>query len=131
MNMFFIVFALFTPFAHAADDAKPAAAPAAAPTSAPTKTRLDAGTIEQLVKKEIPKIHDCYGKNLQGSKAKPTGNVSVKMVIGGDGKVIRTEIVSSQLKNEKVEACLQNTLKAIPFPVTGGTIEVDYPFLFK
>jgi hypothetical protein len=116
--------------AHADDspaDRKVAVPPPAIPGG------LDKSVIDEKIKGDIDKIAGCYNDNLEGLSPAPKGKVSTRFVINADGHVGTVDIKSSELKNDVIEGCLAKELKTLvfPAPVGGGTVEVDYPFVFS
>ena len=103
-----------------------------APKPAPAASGLDQAVIDGAVKKELAKIRACYNDNTGDVSPKPSGIVTTRFTIGGDGKVVSVEIVGSDLNNPKVETCLSSALKGVVFPAPGGStaVRVDYPFRF-
>lgn len=93
---------------------------------------LDKGVIDETVKKALPDISGCYDAEVKKAKKEISGSVSMKFTISPDGKVSEAKVAESTLKNEAIETCLANVIKATPFPAPagGGVVEVSYPFAF-
>ena len=89
---------------------------------------LDKAIIRRYIKRNIQKIQYCYEKNLL-EKPGLAGSVMVEFDIGKDGKVVSSK--GSGL--DKVDDCVADVIKGIEFPEPkgGGTVRVNYPFLFK
>lgn len=90
---------------------------------------LDKAIIRRYVKRNINKIQYCYEKTLL-SKPGLSGTVKVSFTIGADGHV--TNSAGSGVDPE-VADCVAQVIKDIEFPKpkNGGTVEVNYPFVFS
>jgi len=102
---------------------------------------LDTPTIEgalppEVIKKVINEnknqVRYCYEVELQRNQ-NLEGRVEVKWIIGATGAVATVAIKNSTIKNPNVEQCLMAKIKnwKFPPPAGGGTVEVNYPFVFK
>jgi hypothetical protein len=93
---------------------------------------LDRDVIAQYIKTQLGAILYCYERQLT-AHPEMEGKVSVKFVIGGNGKVDEQKIGDTTLKNATVEGCILNRVAQWKFPTPrGGTkVVVTYPFLFK
>jgi hypothetical protein len=93
---------------------------------------LDPEIIRRIVREHAGQIKYCYEKELIRTPG-ISGKVIMKWVINGEGKVTQALSQESQLKNPAVESCLANRIKTwvFPKPKGGGTVVVNYPFVFK
>jgi outer membrane biosynthesis protein TonB len=58
--------------------------------------------------------------------------VSIRFVIGADGRVMTSMVESSTLGVPSVEQCVARAVQRISFPsTTGGVVLVTYPFMFQ
>ncbi len=89
---------------------------------------LDKNVINEHVKRAMPAIEECTKKE----KKPVRGRLSVKFSISGEGKVTKSEVEESSVKNSAFETCLAGAIKTVQFPesVGHGTVEVRYPFAF-
>ena len=71
------------------------------------------------------KCYDLGGKDLAGS-------VKLKATIGPTGVVNVAEVVTSNVKNAKVDACVLESFKKVKFPPPhgGGTAVITFPMTF-
>jgi outer membrane biosynthesis protein TonB len=91
---------------------------------------LDKNIIRRYVRRKLPRIRNCYEKELL---VKPTlkGTLTVKFVINGQGRL--DSVKASGLKDRRVASCVEAAIKSIQFPKPkgGGKVTVRYPFAFK
>ena len=72
----------------------------------------------------------CYDR-FHAKKNHKAGNVMTAFEYNAKGKVTRTSIQSTTLKNPKTEKCLLSVIKKIKFPKPDGSVaKVTYPFQF-
>jgi TonB family protein len=57
----------------------------------------------------------------------------MRWIIGATGVVAEVHVKDSTIKNTNVENCLMQKIRnwKFPPPAGGGTVEVNYPFVFK
>jgi Ca-activated chloride channel family protein len=96
----------------------------------PTVTgSLDKDVIRRIVRAHINEIRSCYNARLTND---PTlsGNVTIDMTIGADGKVSASAIASNTTGDEPLGQCIAKVVKrwTFPKPAGGGTVKVIYPF---
>lgn len=97
-------------------------------TDKPIRGVLSKAAIRKVVHKQlVPMAIVCietYGE--RGS----SGRVDLKFVIDNEGKVMRAEMVSSTLHNERVDDCVVDRAKLMVFPKYDGIgpVTVTYPF---
>jgi TonB family protein len=86
-------------------------------------------SIAATVSKDLTPFKACYDANAKPGAA---GKVVTRFTVGADGKVSKAEIASSELKNEKLETCVLDALRALTFTAPSGAgVQVEYPFVFK
>ena len=93
---------------------------------------LSADVIKRVIKQNINQARYCYEVELQRNQ-NLEGRVLVHWVIGSTGSVIDVKIKESSIHNSNVENCLMAKIRTwkFPAPAGGGTVEVNYPFVFK
>lgn len=105
------------------------AQPAAREGPPPQLGELDKPTIRNAIRHRIGKIRFCYEKELV---AKPglAGTVTVRFVIGADGKVVSA---SGTGVDPAVASCVAAVIEELQFPRPsgGGNVTVIYPFTFS
>ena len=86
--------------------------------------------IAATINKDLTPFKACYYSN---TKPGASGKVVTHFTVGADGKVTKAEVSSSELKNEKLEACVADAIKALVFPAPAGgaSVQVEYPFVFQ
>lgn len=92
---------------------------------------LDKSIIDEYIRRHMRQLRNCYEKEL-GASPSLSGRISTKFTISGSGVVSGAGVSSSSMGNSNVEKCVVGILKRIVFPepVGGGTVDVDYPFMF-
>jgi TonB family protein len=119
-----------TPAASAPPAASAAPTASAAAENKPLLTPLDADAIAEAVSKQAQAFDECYtlGANKEG---KLFGTVKVRATVGPKGEVTETSIVSSTMKNHKVDACVAEAFKKVKFPAPeGGSSVITFPMQF-
>jgi len=87
-----------------------------------------ADDIAAVVNHDLTSLRTCYDIN---AKPGTSGKILTRFTVGAVGKVTKAEIVNSDFKNEKLEACVIEALRALTFPAGGTALGVEYPFEFK
>lgn len=89
-------------------------------------------TIQKVVARESNAIRYCYERELAHDKTL-AGTIKMQLVIGSTGAVTASVVKESTMNNPHVESCIAKRLKnlAFPAPREGGTVIVNYPFVFK
>jgi hypothetical protein len=90
---------------------------------------LDKAIIRRYIKRNLPKIQNCYEKELE-KKPKLQGTVQVQFFIKPDGIVGSS---SATGVDPTVATCVADVIRAIEFPKPrgGGGVQVNYPFSFR
>ena len=80
----------------------------------------------------LPRIKFCYQKELV-KNPKLFGKITIRFIIGKDGRVSMAKVQSSTMHNKIVENCVVRVFyqMAFPKPRGGGIVIVTYPFIFK
>ena len=93
---------------------------------------LPPDVIKKVINENKNQVRYCYEVELQRNQ-NLEGRVQVKWIIGATGAVAQVVIKDSSIKNANVENCLIGKIKTwkFPPPAGGGTVEVNYPFVFK
>lgn len=88
--------------------------------------------IKKVINENKNQVRYCYEVELQRNQ-NLEGRVMVRWVISATGAVAQVLIKDSTIKNANVENCLLGKIKGwkFPPPAGGGTVEVNYPFVFK
>ena len=92
---------------------------------------IDREAILEAIRIEVPKLKACYVKGLETQKDLH-GDIRVSWEIGAESKILKVEILKSNLNNKDVEDCILKEAKTYKFPepVKGQTYEVNFPFVF-
>jgi hypothetical protein len=109
-------------------EAPPARSGPSIAAGAPASTgRLAPEIIQRIVRGSFSKYRACYEASL-GKDPDLRGRVSVRFVIGTDGKVARAEDAGSDLRDRGVVQCVLKAFTSLSFPSPeGGTVTVVYP----
>jgi hypothetical protein len=94
--------------------------------------RLEPEKIQATVRRSFASMRACYEKGL-GKNADLAGRVSVRFVIGRDGKVTRAEASpESTLPDPAVQRCIAHAFQSLEFPPPeGGIVTVVYPIVLE
>jgi len=102
-----------------------------------TKEPLGGGTlsqedIRQILEKSGDVFGECYTIGAGGKNKQFTGTVKVKATLGPSGAVNEVQVLSSNTKNAKVDACVKDAFKKIKFPApkNAGTSVITFPIQF-
>jgi TonB family protein len=108
--------------------------PVVTPDSAEVRGSLDREVIRRVIRRHIGAVQRCYE---QGLAADPTlaGRVVVSFIISPTGAVPAATVSESSLsgpRSEAVTACIVTQVRTWTFPAPdgGGTVSVNYPFVF-
>ena len=95
---------------------------------------IDPDAIRRLLREHIPQFRYCYQTELDINKNPDglQGRMNFAFVIGGNGRVQKSEITSEEITSDKVRDCIKNVLHGIQFPAPSGgkTVEVKQPMNF-
>lgn len=93
---------------------------------------LDRGAAQQLITRRLPSIRSCIKQILSGRK-RFSGGLTLRLVIGSDGKVWEAIIQRRSRYNPALEACVLHAARQWRFPpITGGAKAVAiYPLRYK
>lgn len=88
--------------------------------------------IQRVVRRHSAEIRFCYEQALS-RRPSLEGRVVVSFVVGSDGRVTSSEIGSTTLNDEAVEACIARAVQrwTFPGPEGGGAVTVNYPFVLS
>lgn len=106
---------------------------AAGCSSSPKKVRHPtAGPIQAVINDHADDFKACYELEQipMGDGNDPQGTVNVGFAIAMSGAVTQARVLSSTLKQPKVEACIVERLKALQFPRQPKAMETKFPFRF-
>lgn len=95
------------------------------------KGELDPGDVYRVIDGSIGKIQQCYERELR-TKPSLSGKITFRWTVTEAGSVSGVREVTSTLGDPAVSACVQGVLRRLRFPKPkGGTVEIDYPFIFR
>ena len=92
---------------------------------------LDKELIRQVIQRNKPAIRFCYESQLQRFP-NLKGDMRVKFIISGEGRVISSGVAGSTMGNADVEQCVVGRFRTFQFPKPkgGGVVNVTYPITF-
>jgi hypothetical protein len=101
-------------------------------TDALVEGGLDKNEIAAVIQRHLGEVRYCYEQGLQ-QKPNLAGRVSMKFIIGANGKVSIANVSSSNLGSPSVEGCIRDRLKTwlFPQPRGGVNVKVSYPFMLR
>jgi hypothetical protein len=87
--------------------------------------------IMKVVRTRARAIQACYSRELQRNKGLG-GKIIVNWKIDSGGKVSRTKVRTTTMKNGRVEDCVVRQVNSMKFPSPkgGGSATVNFPFIF-
>jgi hypothetical protein len=91
--------------------------------------RLPPEVIQQRIREQYDRIRACYDR---GRRRDPTlkGRVTVRFVIGRDGRVMFANVLDNTLPDCSVAACVRDEIRATTFPKPeGGVVTIVYPLM--
>ena len=95
---------------------------------------IDSRLIRKIVRDHNSEVLKCYSEH-QLIKPKDffNGRIVVNWLINPQGGVSKVSVKETTMITKKVECCIQNSIKNWKFPVpkNGGTVMVEYPFVFE
>jgi len=87
--------------------------------------------ISQVLSDNIGGIKFCYELGLKRNPAL-SGKVEVEFTIDESGKVESADVISSTLKDTRVQDCILRKIRSLKFPQpSGGKVTVKFPFVFE
>jgi hypothetical protein len=93
---------------------------------------LDAKTVQQYIRRQLPGVKWCYQDRLQ-QNPKLAGKLTLAFTILPSGGVANAQTASSTLGDAELESCIRNKMSRwkFPSPKDGGVVEVAYPLILK
>ncbi len=93
---------------------------------------LSSDAIKKVINQNRNQVRYCYEVELQRDQ-NLEGRVLMTWIIGATGAVVQVSVKETSLHNANVEKCLMAKIKTwlFPPPAGGGTVTVNYPFVFK
>lgn len=87
--------------------------------------------IQRVIRRHLSTLRGCYERQLIQNPSL-SGRVSIRFVIGADGRVASASVSSSSANNPTMENCLVQATQQMRFPPPegGGVVIVTYPFVF-
>ncbi len=94
---------------------------------------LDRDVVQEVVRTHIDEIKGCYEQGLSYDGPHIRGKATARFVIDENGWITSSEVRDSSLGSYTVENCIQSTIWGwtFPAPAGGGTVVVEYPFIFE
>jgi hypothetical protein len=86
----------------------------------------------QRMKSSVQDVEACY-RYVLSSAPGTEGRIEFGIVIGGSGRTVRVETLSSTLPDARLENCVVAVVEEIAFsaPVGGGTVPLEYGYVFR
>ncbi|MFA5624837.1 MAG: AgmX/PglI C-terminal domain-containing protein [Bradymonadales bacterium] len=100
-------------------------------TSAQASQFCKESNIRDVVSKRANALRNCYEQQLLADP-QLSGKIVMMWKIGLEGEVSQCSVKSTTMKNPKVEACLERTIKRLRFDKPdGGICVIEFPFIFS
>ncbi len=97
-------------------------------------SKINPDDIRRILRDHIPQFRSCYQEELDKAKNPDglQGRVTFKFLIGGAGRVTKSEIFSDEISSDNVRGCIKNVLHGIQFPSpgAGASVDVNQPINF-
>ncbi len=93
---------------------------------------LPPDAIMQVIRSHLNEIRHCYEQLLQRTP-KAQGKMTVRFIIGGDGRVQTVSVLDNQIPDVVFRGCVTGKIQRWPFPKprAGSPVTVTYPFVFN
>ncbi|MBX2994844.1 MAG: TonB family protein [Bdellovibrionaceae bacterium] len=93
---------------------------------------LHRSQIQSVIQTNISGVMNCY-EEAERKTPGIAGRIKITFEVAADGRVRKTQISESSLKNKQAEDCVVAESKKwiFPKPVGGEIVEVHYPFAFE
>jgi hypothetical protein len=104
---------------------------AGAASPASSAGRLAPDRIQAVVRRNYGRFRMCYELGLHGCP-NLEGRITIRFVIGRDGRVTHVANGGSDVSDPEVVACVLSAVRGIVFPKPqGGPVTVVYPIMFS
>jgi hypothetical protein len=101
------------------------------PTEKVALSVINPEEIRRLIRERIPQFRYCYQSELDSNRNSDgiQGRIVFNFIIGGNGRVSTSSIISEEISSDKVRECIKNVLHGIQFPVPAGgkSVQVNQP----
>jgi hypothetical protein len=93
---------------------------------------LDRSVIERIIKRNMGDINYCYERRLN-ARPNLSGVFEAEFMIGANGSVQRSGSGRNTLGDDRLDSCINSSIKTwkFPKPVGGTVVKVNYPFILK
>lgn len=93
-----------------------------------TTGSLDRSVAERIVRRNLNRIRFCYERERSSAPAL-TGQLSIRLDVGADGRVTGTQVSSSSMP-DPVDRCVESVARRLRFPEVAGGATVTVPYRF-
>lgn len=93
---------------------------------------LDREIIRRVIRRHGREHAGCYEAALV-RRQEAAGKVVARFVVASDGRVIATDVLSSEIRDVELARCMTDAIAKWRFPAPrgGGMVAVTYPFVFR
>jgi hypothetical protein len=92
---------------------------------------LDPSVVAREIRSRIGGIKACY-ENALKRNPNLSGKITVNFEISAVGKVLNVDVNKVSLDDDEVASCIKAKILGFRFPApAGGTVQVEYPFIFQ
>lgn len=111
-------------------DRSPRVPPRVRPGEATTTGGLSRELVQRTIRRNLNQVRFCYEQGLQ-RRPDLEGRVSVRFMIGADGRVASASIADSSGTLDSVGQCAADSVRRWTFASSDGPTLVTYPFVFQ
>lgn len=88
--------------------------------------------VDRRLDQAVPEMAECFRRELGGEAELVNGRIVVRFEIGGDGLVATLDVVESELRGERANMCVSDTIRRIHFADWQGRqpVRLTKPFQF-
>lgn len=93
---------------------------------------LSKDVIDAAIRKTAVALASACYEDLLGRSSEAAGKLSIRLVIGPEGKVTRSDLATVEVGDAEFHQCMLDAISAVAFPPPrgGGIVIVTYPFVF-
>jgi TonB family protein len=93
--------------------------------------KIPAEELQNFFREYSAATRECYERQLKKNPSLQ-GRVMLRLTIGSDGSVAEADVQGETLRDDQVNACIENRVRGWKFPEpSGGAAEVTKPFTFR
>lgn len=97
--------------------------------SALASSEAEIKSIRLSIKSNIPQLRSCYQSILETAVGNLKNKITLQFTIGTDGRVIKSKVLSDEIKSDKVITCMENVISQTQFviPENKKNLDINQP----